>query len=121
MQNKALRFGPKAVTGSTANIFNTTITSLSGPVGYTQTQPYSIITHIRVVNTTGVALAVSAFIGATAGSAAGTEFAWSATVVPANSSLDWYGRVRLESTDFLTALSTTTGLTIEGEGEIGLT
>jgi hypothetical protein len=121
MQNKALRIGPKAVTGSASNMFNSALTSVAGGVGWTPTQPYAIITHLRVVNTTAGALNMSAFIGLTAGSSAGTEFAWSATSVPANGSLDWYGRVRLEATDFLTALSTTTGLTIEGEGEIGLT
>jgi hypothetical protein len=122
MQNRALRLGPVALTGTLATtIFNTKITSLAGPAGYTQTQPYSILTHLRVVNTTSGPLAVSLFIGAAATAAAGTEFGFSATVVAAYSYVDWYGRERLENTDYLCGGSTTTGLTISGEGEIGLT
>jgi hypothetical protein len=122
MQNRALRMGPAALAASAANIVNSAITSLSGPVGYTQTQPYILITHIRIVNKTSAAATVSLYIGATGGSAAGTEFAFNGYSVAANSYVDWYGRVRLESTDFLTGLaSAATTLTFQAEGEIGLT
>lgn len=122
MQNRPLRVGPVALTATLGtNILNTAITSLAGPVGYTQTQPYALLTHIRVVNKTAAAHTVSLFIGATAGSAAGTEFAFSAYSIPANSYVDWYGRVRLEPGDFLTGgADAITSLTFEAEGEIGL-
>jgi hypothetical protein len=107
---------------SATNIANSGITSLAGPVGYTQTQPYLLLTHIRIVNKTAGTVNVSLWIGATGGSAAGTEFAFSAFGITANGFQDWYGRVRLESTDFLTGLaSAATSLTFEAEGEIGLT
>jgi len=106
----------------TTNILNSGITSLSGPVGYVQTQPYIILTHIRITNKTGAAVNASTWIGATGANAAGTEFAFTATPVAANSYVEWFGRVRLESTDFLVGgASAGTSLTFEAEGEIGLT
>lgn len=123
MQNRPLRVGPVAMSATlSTNILNTAITSLSGPVGYTQTQPYAILTHIRVVNKSAAQQTVSCYIGATGASAAGTEFAFNQYPVPAFSYVDWYGRVRLESSDFLTGgASAATSLTFEAEGEIGLT
>lgn len=122
MQNRPFRFGPAALANAAANILNTGITSLAGPVGCTLTQPYALLTHIRAVNKTGAPVTVTLFIGATGASAAGTEFAWNAYPVPANNYIDWYGRMRLESTEFLTGLAgAATSLTIEGEGEVGLT
>jgi hypothetical protein len=121
-QNKVIRFGPVALTNTlTTNIINCNITSLAGPVGYTQTQPYLLIRHIRIVNKTATAATFSLWIGATGGNVAGTEFMGIATVVPANASIDWYGNLRLDAADFLVGGSATaTALTIEAEGEIGL-
>ncbi len=119
--NKVIRFGPVALGASAANIINTAITSLSGPTGYTQTQPYVIIRHIRIVNKTSSAATFSLYIGATGGSVAGTEFIGNALSVAANSAYDWYGMVRLDSGDYLTGLASAgTTLTFEAEGEIGL-
>ena len=119
--NKVIRFGPVALGASAANIINTAITSLSGPAGYTQTQPYVILRHIRIVNKTAGAVTCSLYVGATGGSAAGTEFLGTALSIAANSSYDWYGMLRLDSGDYLTALaSAATSLTFEAEGEIGL-
>ena len=118
--NKAFRFGPAALAAAAANILNTTITSLAGPVGFTATQPYLILRHIRIVNKTAGAVTASLYIGATGASAAGTEFAYSAYSIAANSFVDWYGAVRMDAADFLTGnASAATSLTIEGEGEIG--
>lgn len=122
MQNRQIRFGPVALSVTlTTNILNPAITSLTGPVGYTQTQPYLLIKHMRVVNKTGSAATVSLWIGATGGNAAGTEFAFQGTSVAANSYVDWYGLVRLDSADFLVGgAGTATALTWEAEGEIGI-
>ena len=122
MQNRQIRFGPVALTTTlTTNIINPAITSLSGPVGYVQTQPYLLIKHMRVVNKTASPATVSLWIGATGGNAAGTEFAFQGTSVAANSYVDWYGLVRLDSGDFLVGgAGTATALTLESEGEIGV-
>lgn len=122
MQNRPLRFGPVALSSTlSTNILNPNVTSLAGPVGFTLTQPYLLITHMRVVNKTGSPVTVSLWIGASAGNVAGTEFAWQVTPIPANSYLDWYGRLRLDAADFLVGgAGTATAASIEGEGEIGI-
>ena len=118
--NKIFRFGPAAVSNAVANILNSAITSLSGPVGFTATQPYLVLRHIRIVNKTAGAVTFSGYIGATGASAAGTEFLGTGLSIAANSAYDWYGMVRLDAADFFTGVaSAATSLTIEGEGEIG--
>ena len=126
MQNRAVRIGPVTLGTAAANIANSGIASLSGPTGYTQTQPYLILTHMRILNKTNSPITVTLYLGATGGSAAGTEFGYNATQIPANGApgnyVDWYGRVRLESTEFLTGLaSAATAAVLTAEGEIGLT
>jgi hypothetical protein len=121
-QQKAFRFGPLALGASAANILNPGTTT--GGVNSTGS-PYGnlriILTHIRIVNKTNGAVAASLYIGATGGSAAGTEFAFNAFSVPANSYQDWYGRMPLDTADFLTGLAgASSSLVIEGEGEIGV-
>jgi hypothetical protein len=120
MQNKPFRFGPLALTNVAANILNpgTTTGGVNGGGGGNL---YILLNHIRIVNKTAGAATFSLFIGATGGSAAGTEFMGTAKSIAANSVEDWYGRLRLDVADFLTGLaSANTTLTIEGEGEIGV-
>lgn len=123
-QNRTLNIQPIALTGTLATtILKAFITTLTGGAGYTQTQPYILVTHMRIVNTTSGPLAVSLFVGAAATASAGTEFAFSATVVPANSYVDWYGKLRLDGSTAFEALcggSTTTGLTINIDAEMGV-
>jgi hypothetical protein len=120
MQNKSLRVGPVAMSNAAANILNGAVTSLAGPVGITLTQPVITLRHIRIVNKTAGAVTATLYIGATGGSAAGTEFAFNGYSIPANSYAEWVGNLRLESTDFLTGLaSAATSLTFQAEGEIG--
>lgn len=123
MQNKVFRFGPIALTNTlTTNILNPGTTT--GGVNSTSS-PYGnlriLLTHIRIVNKTGSAATVSLWIGATGANAAGTEFAFQAYSVAANSFVDWYGRIPFDVADFLVGGSgTSTALSIEGEGEIGV-
>lgn len=119
--NKIIRFGPVALGTSAANIVNPP--TVSGGVGLagTNSATYLVLRHIRIVNKTGTAATASLYIGGTGGSTAGTEFLGTAISIPANSAIDWYGMLRLDTADFLTGLaSATTTLTIEGEGEIGV-
>lgn len=120
MQNKTFRFGPVALTNTlTTNLLNPP--AASGGVNGGSSPQYIILRRLRVVNKTAGAVTVSLWIGATGGNAAGTEFAWQGTSVPANSAIDWYGVIRLDSTDFLVGgASANTSLSIEGEGEIGV-
>lgn len=120
--NKIFNFGPVALTTTlTTNILNPNITSVAGPVGFTMTQPYIVLKHVRVVNKTAGAVTFSLWKGATAGNVAGTEVIGQGTSIPANSYVDWYGIMRFDAADFLVGGSNTaTALSIMGEGEIGV-
>jgi len=120
--NKTIRLGPVALTNTlTTNIFNFNVTSLAGPVGFTLTQPYVLIRHLRIVNKTGSTATFSLWLGATGANTAGTEVIGQGLSVPENQAFDWYGLLRMDAADFLVGGSgTATALTIEGEGEIGI-
>ena len=100
-------FGPIALTNTlTTNVYNNTSALI-----------YDVIKHIHVANKTGTAANFSLYLGATGTNAAGTELFYQ-VVVAGNSVFDWYGNLRMNSTDFLVGGSgTATALTIEGEGE----
>lgn len=118
--NKVFRFGPIALTNTlTTNLLNPP-TATGGVNGGSSSQ-YIVLKHLRAVNKTAGAVTISLWIGATGGNAAGTEFAWQATSIPANSYVDWYGAVRLDAADFLVGgASANTSLSLSGEGEIGV-
>jgi len=120
--NRPFNFGPVALTNTlTTNILNCNVTSLAGPVGFTLTQPYIILRHIRVVNKTAGAVTFSLWKGATGANAAGTEVVGVGQSVAANSSYDWYGIMRFDAADSLVGgASAATSLAIQGEGEIGI-
>ena len=119
--NRRFRFGPVALSNvTTTNILNPNITSLAGPTGFTATQPYIILRHVRIVNKTAGAVTFSLWLGASAGNVAGTEIIGTGYSVAANSAFDWYGALPIEAADFLVGgASAATSLTIQGEGEIG--
>lgn len=104
--NKILSLPPIAVPAAVANLLNGALTSLAGPVGFTPTQPYLIIKHIRAVNIDATPHTFTLFKGASAASAAGTQFAFAGFQVAANSySPDWFGQAKFEATDFLTGFA----------------
>ena len=120
--NKVIRFGPVALSATTTtNIINPpTVTGGTGLAG-TNTATYVIIRHIRIVNKTAGAVTFSLYIGGTGGNVAGTEFMGLGNSIAANSYVDWYGMLRLDTADFLVGgASAATSLTIEAEGEIGI-
>jgi hypothetical protein len=121
MQNKAIRLGPVAVSNAVGNLFNPpTVTGGTNPPA-TSTATYYIIKHIRIVNKSASAVTFSGYIGATGASAAGTEFLGNALSIAANSYIDWYGALRLDTADFFTGVaSALTSLVIEAEGEMGI-
>lgn len=120
MQNKIFRFGPVALSATpTTNLLNPP-TAAGGVNGGSSSQ-YIILKHVRIVNKTGSAATFSLWLGATGANAAGTEVIGTATSVAANSSIDWYGSLRIDAADFLVGgASAGTTLTIQGEGEIGV-
>lgn len=118
--NKVFRLGPVALSNTlTTNILNPP-TATGGTNGGSSAQ-YIILRHIRIVNKTAGAVTCSFWLGATGANAAGTEVIGQGLSVAANSYIDWYGVLRLDSADFLVGgASAATSLSIEGEGEIGV-
>ena len=118
--NKIFRLGPVALTTTlTTNILNPPTTT--GGVNGGSSPTYIVLKHIRVVNKTAAAASFSLWLGATGANAAGTEVVGIGQSVAANSSYDWYGLMRLDSTDFLVGgAGTGTALTLTAEGEIGI-
>lgn len=120
--NKIVRLGPVALTNVlTTNVVNPpTLTGGAGVSG-TNTASYLLIKHIRIVNKTGSAATFTLYIGASAGNVVGTEFLGLGTSVAANSYVDYYGNLRLDTADFIVGGSNTTAaLTLQGEAEIGI-
>jgi hypothetical protein len=129
---KAFRFGPVALTTTTTtNILNPP--TASGGVNAGSSGQYIVLRHVRVVNKTNAAAFFALWLGATGANAAGTEAiaggaasggaltAGTGKSVAANGVDDWYGYLRLDTADFLVGgAGTATALTIEGEGEIGV-
>ncbi len=118
--NRAFSFGPVALTATyTTNILNPA--AAGSGTGYTPTASYIILRHIRIINKTSGAGTYRLFIDVTGGNNPGKEFMGYDSSVAANSYVDWYGAVRLASTDFLVGgANALTTLVINGEGEIGL-
>ena len=103
----------------TTNILNPNTSS--GGVNAGSAANYIVLRHIRIVNKTGGAVTCSFWLGATGANAAGTEVIGQGLSVAANSYIDWYGQMRLDSADFLVGgASAGTSLSFEGEGEIGV-
>jgi hypothetical protein len=102
--------GPVALTNTlTTNVYNNASALI-----------FDVIKHIHVVNKTAGAVTFSLWLGATGANAAGTEF-FNGKSVAANDVYDWYGSLKMLSTDFLvggaSALSALT-ITIEGESYV---
>jgi hypothetical protein len=109
MANPSIKrtFGPLALTATlTTNVYNQGSALI-----------YDIIKHIHVTNKTGSPATFTLYLGATGANAAGTEL-FVAQSVGANASFDWYGNLKMLSTDFLVGgASALTTLVIVGEGE----
>jgi hypothetical protein len=118
--NKIFRLGPVALTATlTTNILNPP--TATGGVGAGTSPNYIVLRHIRIMNKTAGAVTFSLWLGGTGGNVAGTEVIGTAYSVAANSAFDWYGAMRLDSTDFLVGgASALTSLVLSAEGEIGV-
>lgn len=118
--NKTFRFGPIGLTTVlTTDLLNPP--GATGGVNGGSSGQYIVLKHVRIVNRTSSPANFSLWLGASGGNVAGTEVIGQQTSVPANSAVDWYGAMRLDTTDFLVGGSgTLNALTIQGEGEIGV-
>jgi len=120
MNNKVFTFGPLALTTTlTTNILNPP--TATGGVNGGSSPQYIILKHIRIVNKTASNITVSFWLGATGANAAGTEVIGTGLIIPPNIPYDWWGQMRVDSTQFLVGgCNTATAASIQGEGEIGV-
>jgi hypothetical protein len=120
-QNKKLNIEPLVVPTSIGNLLNCGVTSLAGPVGFTMTQPYLLIKHIRALNYAGSATTLTLYKGLTGGSVAGTQYEAGGVSIPANSYIDIYpADSRFDSADFLTGVASQAGIVLNIAAEIGI-
>jgi hypothetical protein len=125
MQNKILNCPPVylstlSLTTMGFNLLNAVITTLTpGGVGFTATQPYIIVKHLRISNQlTTSAVTVSLYKGTILSSA--TPYAWAGISLPAQSSLDFVAQDRFDA-DYLSGIaSLPNSVVINMTGEIGI-
>ena len=78
---------------------------------------YTVLSHLHFANVTAVSATFTVYVGATGGSAAGTQLFETYTLGPYGV-YDYYCDLRMGSTDFLTGLASapsTVTITVEGE------
>lgn len=98
--------GPAYLSSSAADIYTPPASTI-----------YTVIRHIHIANVTSGAVTFTLYIGGTGGSSGGTEL-FKGYSVAANSSFDYYGILKMISTDFLSGLASAgSSLTITVEGE----
>lgn len=79
---------------------------------------YAIVRQIHIVNKTSGTVTFSLWVGLTNANTAGTEF-FNAQSVAANSVYDWYGALKLTSSQFIVGgAGAGTSLTIQISGEL---
>ena len=99
--------GPAFLANAAANIYNQGSALL-----------YTVIRKMHFANKTGAAVTIRIYVGATGGSASGTELYFDYSIA-ANSEFNVYGALRLDSTDFLTGLaSSANAIIVILEGEL---
>lgn len=120
MQNKVLNIPPAYVPNAAGNLFN--VGGVPGAaVGYTATAPYAIFTHVRIMNNDSAPHVVTFYKGLTGGAVGGTEVMFDHVTVPANSYLDWTGKMRFDAADFLTGIADAASkITWNGDAELGI-
>lgn len=101
--------GPAYLASSVADIYTPPASTI-----------YTLIRHIHIANVTSGAVTFTLYVGATGGSAAGTEL-FKGKSIAANDVFDWYTPLRLASTEFLSGLASAgTSLVITIAGEQGV-
>jgi hypothetical protein len=110
MADKAVRtFGPAAMAASAANVYNNSSALI-----------YDVVTHIHVVNTDSAAHTFNLYVSQVSGTETAGKEMFVAQSIAANSVYDWYGRLKLLSTDFLVGHADSVKVTIMGEGIQGV-
>ena len=101
--------GPAYISDSAADIYTPPAATI-----------YTIIRHIHIANKTDTAATFSLYVGATGGSAGGTELFGTKTIA-AYDTFDHYCEKKMLSTDFLTGIAGTASalvISVDGEQEV---
>jgi len=101
--------GPAYLASSATNIYTPPAATI-----------YTVLRHIHIANVTAGAVTFSLWIGATGGSAGGTEL-FKAKSIAANDTYDYVCMRKMLSTDFLTGLAsagTSLVITVDGEQNV---
>lgn len=101
--------GPAYLANAAANIYTPPASTI-----------FTVVRHLHFANVTGSAATFTVYVGATGGSAGGTEL-FKTMNLGANSTYDYYCVLPMASTDFLSGLaSAASTITITVEGEQGV-
>lgn len=98
--------GPAYISNSVANLYTPAAATI-----------YTVLRHVHIANRGAAAATFTMYVGATGGSAAGTELFKDVSVAIAGY-FDWYGYLRMDSTDFLTGIASVASslvVTVSGE------
>jgi len=85
--------GPAFIAAGAANIYTPPASTI-----------YTVIRHIHIANKDVSARTFTLYVGATGGSASGTELFKDVSIAVAGY-FDWYGLLRMDSTDFLSGVA----------------
>ncbi len=107
--------GPAFIASSATNIYTPPASTI-----------YTVIRHIHVANKSGAAVTFSLYVGATGGSASGTEQVKDVSLAAAGSSgsyidLFYSPGLKMESTDFLTGIASSASalvITVMGDQNV---
>jgi hypothetical protein len=86
--------GPAYLANAAANIYTPPASTI-----------VTVITHIHLINKDTASQTFALYVGATGGSAGGTELFGGLTPLAANTPMDYYCEMPMASTDFLTGVA----------------
>jgi len=118
MANTPFRLGPTFIASTVGNLLNPGTTT--GGVGSDTPRNLKIVLRkVTILNKTASPVTFTCYIGATGGSASGTEVFGGTRSVAANGVVEIFETLQLRVADFLTGVaSSASALVILGEGEI---
>jgi hypothetical protein len=119
--NKKFRTGPVNISNVVGNLLNPGTTTGGVGMGTAYGNLRIVLTKVEIINRTGSSHTFQLYVGATGGSASGTEICGFNTVVAANSKYEDFLSLPLDVADFVTGVADATAcLTVTFMGEIGV-
>lgn len=117
--NKKFRFGPLALSTTLSTNLLSPPTATGG-VNAGSSPMYIVLRRLTVVNTNSGTKTFSLWLGPTTSNASGKEVIGNGMSVTGHGAYQWAGELRIDANEYLVGGANSTGMTIEGEGEIGV-